>query len=152
MCKRKFKICCFNYYWLLAGSCYLSRSLTRNLFPYSCFLLNSTECVYMFSYWCITLTPKETIGRSGDSMWWWHHEGRVSMNGTSDCPSFIYVVIKCSHEQLCGKVTVRRLTTDPITTTAKSRQRREYKHACMLACFCSALFLTLIHISEPTRR
>lgn len=149
--QKEFKICCFNYYWLIAGSSYLSWSPTRDLFPFSCFLLNSTECVYMFSYWCINLTPKETIGRSGGLCVVMVSLRQSVMNGTSDCPSFIYVVIKCSHEQLCGKVTVRRLTTDRITTAAKSRQRREYKHACLLACFCSALFSTLTQVTNACR-
>lgn len=143
MCRKKFTICCFNYYWLITGSSYLSRSLTCNLFPYSCFLLNSTECVYMFSYWCINLTPKATIVRSGGLYVVMASLRQSVMGGISDCPSWIYVVVKCSKEQLCGDVAEsgdwQLITSHPQLRAGREEDTRMLVYFLASAQLCSPL-------------
>lgn len=98
----------------------------------------------MFSYWCINLTPKETIVRSGGLYVVMASLRQSVMNGISNCPSCIYVVVKRSKEQLCEDVTEsgdqQLITSHP---QLRAGREREYKQACLLACFCSALSSTL---------
>lgn len=86
----------------------------------------------MFSYWCINLTPKETIVRSGGLYVVMASLRQSVMNGISNCLSCIYVVVKRSKEQLCEDVTEsgdRQL----ITSHPQLRAGRE-ENTIMLVC------------------